>query len=88
MSTRGVYKSSNSKVSDWLQLPICYNHHQGQEGIHRIGIREWEQVYGEQAFFVDNLSDLFRLDVWELAGEKKERKYKPPKKLLPRNNNA
>ncbi len=29
-------------------LPLCYQHHQGKEGIHFISRKVWEQKYGKQ----------------------------------------
>jgi len=86
MSERGVYKSSNSKVSDWLQIPLCYNHHQGQEGIHTIGIHAWEVLYGEQSGFVDRVGGYYGISPWSRANDERHavKKYKAPSKILPR----
>lgn len=64
---RGLLKSKNSKNSDWLQIPLCINHHTGKDGIHSIGVRTWEERYGEQSYFIDRLCEVTGLNLWELA---------------------
>ena len=27
-------------------IPLCYNHHQGAEGIHTMGTKAWERHFG------------------------------------------
>ena len=27
-------------------IPLCFNHHQGREGIHHIGTKLWEREFG------------------------------------------
>lgn len=29
-------------------IPLCHNHHQGLEGIHHLGKKEWEKRFGSQ----------------------------------------
>ena len=29
-------------------IPLCHTHHQGIEGIHHIGTRNWEKKFGSQ----------------------------------------
>ena len=29
-------------------IPLCYNHHQGPEGIHTLGKKEWRRRYGDE----------------------------------------
>lgn len=74
----------NSKHSDWLQIPLHYDYHQGKFGIHTIGVKEWEDRYGRQVDMIDKLCQVSGFDLWELAKEKKQKKYKPPKKQVPR----
>lgn len=33
------------KSEDTLVLPLCYSHHQGSEGIHTLGPREWNRRF-------------------------------------------
>lgn len=57
----------NRKHSDWLQIPLCDNHHQGRQGIHTIGVSLWEIRYGDQTDMIDQLCERFQLDLWRLA---------------------
>lgn len=84
MKARGVSRGLSQKVSDWLVIPLCANHHRGAEGIHSMGSDNWEQCYGEQAAHIDRIAALLDLPLWELAKEKPERKYKRPIKVIPR----
>jgi hypothetical protein len=35
---------------DYMTLiPLCHTHHQGAEGIHTLGVKAWEKIYGTQA---------------------------------------
>ncbi len=75
------------KHSDWLQLPLCHHHHQGQFGIHKMGVRSWESAFGRQADMVDQLCGLLQLNLWELAEEQKanrKRSAQTSTKILPR----
>lgn len=29
-------------------LPLCYHHHQGDQGIHTLGRRRWQAIYGTE----------------------------------------
>ena len=66
----------NEKHSDWLQIPLCFDHHsaQGKDGIHK-GIESWEAVHGTQVSMIDTLSKRFGLDLWKLAEK--------PSKIIP-----
>jgi hypothetical protein len=33
------------RASDYLAIPLCPEHHQGQDGIHGLGTREFERRY-------------------------------------------
>lgn len=46
-------KSSASKASDYLAIPLCPDlHRASNEGIHVLGVREWERRYGDQMVYV------------------------------------
>lgn len=30
-------------------IPLCYEHHQGATGLHTIGRKAWQQIYGTEA---------------------------------------
>ena len=49
-----------AKSSNYDIMPICYNHHRGEEGIHHIGVKTWEAKYGDQ----DELVKQVRLMVY------------------------
>ena len=34
-----------SERSDWLTIPLCYEHHQGATGFHGLGEREFNRRY-------------------------------------------
>jgi len=36
------------KSSDYECLPLCWNHHQGPEGIHHLGTKRWQKIYGDE----------------------------------------
>lgn len=33
------------KSGDYLTIPLCHFHHQGEEGIHTLGTRLWQSRY-------------------------------------------
>jgi hypothetical protein len=46
---------AGQRASDWLVLPLCMEHHTGDAGIHGLGRRCFEDIYGDQ------------LHLWELV---------------------
>lgn len=40
----GVGKAQ--RASNYQVIPLCHFHHQGQEGIHHMGLRAWEKHFG------------------------------------------
>lgn len=36
------------KACDLDTMPLCEGHHTGRNGIHRLGVKEWEATYGKQ----------------------------------------
>ena len=42
------YRSMGKKASDEHVIPLCYYHHQGKLGIHRLGMRVFEAMFGTQ----------------------------------------
>jgi hypothetical protein len=42
------YRGMGQKAGDECTIPLCMNHHTGQQGIHSIGKRQWEADYGTQ----------------------------------------
>lgn len=46
------YGGRGTKASDYLTMPLCNNHHTGEQGIHRMGVDSWETIYGSQFEFI------------------------------------
>lgn len=46
------------RASHYEAIPLCHRHHQGADGIHALGTREWERHYGTEA---DLLAEVLRL---------------------------
>lgn len=46
------------RSDDKLALPLCYRHHQGEEGIHTLGTRAWERKYGTEFQLLCQVYDL------------------------------
>lgn len=42
------YKGMGQKANDVYTIPLCERHHTGQQGIHKIGKKQWEHNYGTQ----------------------------------------
>ena len=64
----GITKAASKKNSDWLVLPLCYDHHQGRNGLHQIGVRTWEKRFGLQVTFVVELSRGVSFNLIERTG--------------------
>lgn len=80
MIGRGVDRGGAQKTSDWLVIPICHVHHVGDAGIdNNVGVRTWEERYGLQALFVDEVGRRLGVDNWGLAAA-----HARPSKILPR----
>lgn len=47
------YRGLSQKADDEYTIPLCPNHHRGQEGIHQIGQQEWESTYGTQEWHLE-----------------------------------
>ncbi len=72
------------KHSDWLQIPLHYDYHQGHNGIHTIGAKTWEIRFGYQTDMIDKLCQHFGLDLWALAADDKPRRHrKKSEKIIP-----
>lgn len=70
------------KHSDWLQMPLCHNHHQGADGIHTIGVKTWEIKYGYQVDIIMHIGQRFGINPFELSTAAIERKRKPSSKII------
>ncbi|MDX1810440.1 MAG: hypothetical protein R3240_00710 [Gammaproteobacteria bacterium] len=69
MSEHGINVGKGQKNNNWLVIPLCKNHHTGNEAIHR-GVKTWEAKHGTQLEFLKTLSEFFGIDVFEKAGYK------------------
>ncbi len=38
----------SQKADDREAIPLCYSHHQGPQGIHHLGTKAWEKLYGTE----------------------------------------
>jgi len=41
-------------------LPLCYDHHQGDKGIHTLSRRVWEPIYGSEESLLARVDELLR----------------------------
>lgn len=73
-SMRGVAsRGTGQKTSDWLVIPLCHNHHVGEEGIDngiRFTVVSWEAIYGTQLEYVKRLGVLVGRDLIARANGK------------------
>lgn len=46
------YRSFGKKASNFDVLPLCHTHHQGSFGIHHLGMRTWEGMFGSQEYLL------------------------------------
>lgn len=42
------YSSLGKKANDAHTIPLCVEHHTGFQGIHHIGMKKWESLFGTQ----------------------------------------
>ena len=54
------YRAIGKKASDEHTVPLCLNHHQGAQGIHTIGMRPWERMFGTQEYLLGYCDELLR----------------------------
>ena len=43
-----------------LVLPLCYLHHRGAQGIHFMGRKAWQKIYGTEQELLDKLGRLMQ----------------------------
>lgn len=69
MVLRGVMRGMSQKTSDYLVIPLDAEFHTGNNGIDTaMSVEDWEYLFGNQADFLDELSEILGYDVWKLAG--------------------
>ena len=52
------YRATGKKAGDENVIALCHNHHQGEQGIHQIGMRPWEARYGTQEALIEQTRKL------------------------------
>lgn len=45
------------KAGDREVIPLCWDHHQGNHGVHSLGTRAWEKQFGPESEFLRLLGD-------------------------------
>ena len=50
------YRGLSQRASHQQTIPLCHFHHQGQQGIHTIGMRIWEQQFGTQTELLEQVN--------------------------------
>lgn len=48
----------SQRATHYQTIPLCYNHHQGSDGIHVIGTRTWQKLYGTE---IELLASVYRI---------------------------
>ena len=61
----GILSGLARKSSDWLILPLAARFHTGKEGIHVIGVRSWEGLYGTQISLYSVVCEQLGIDGWK-----------------------
>ena len=51
------YSSLSKKADDINTIPLCVDHHRGGQGIHHMGMRAWEEVYGTQEYLLNKTNN-------------------------------
>lgn len=67
----GIHKGAGQKTSDWLVIPLAARlHSAGPQGIDggSITVREWEDLFGTQVYFLEWVSRQLGVNVFQKAG--------------------
>lgn len=64
-----------AKSSNYDIMPLCPRHHRGEEGIHHIGVKTWEDKYSDQDDLVKQVklrvyADILQSDYPEYEAER------------------
>ena len=54
------YRSTGKKASDEHVIGLCHHHHQGAQGIHTMGMRPWEIMFGTQESLLEYTNSLLQ----------------------------
>lgn len=52
-------RKNHSKV-----IPLCHKHHQGDEGIHTIGRKLWQIIYGTEEYLMNKAREMIN-EIWK-----------------------
>ena len=52
------------KSSNYDVIPLCPNHHRGNEGIHQIGKITWEEMFGTQEGMIKRIRSILDESMW------------------------
>ena len=47
------YRGLSQKAGDDKTIPLCMDHHTGHDGIHKMGMRAWEEEFGTQEHLLE-----------------------------------
>ena len=61
-----------TKSSNYDIMPLCPDHHRGEEGINHIGVKTWEDKYGDQDDLVKRVRLRIYADILQNDYEKHE----------------
>ncbi len=50
------FKGLSQRASHQQTIPLCPEHHRGNHGIHHMGRKPWESVYGTQESLLDQVN--------------------------------
>lgn len=50
------YKGLSQRASHQTTIPLCPEHHRGNHGIHHMGRKAWEAIYGEQGELLEQVN--------------------------------
>lgn len=56
------YRGMGQKAGDEYTIPLCMDHHTGENGIHQIGKVTWERRYGAQAIMLAHINEVIECD--------------------------
>lgn len=76
MKENGYHKGMGQKPSDWLVIPLSPVLHNGDLGIHTIGVLTWENNYGKQFDFLKRVSDETGVNIFEKCINENDRRGK------------
>ncbi len=51
------YRATGKKANDEHSIPLCHRHHQGEDGIHTLGMRVWEERFGKQEVYLEMVNE-------------------------------